>query len=99
MINILLKKVFGSKNDREVKRMQPLVAEISGYEPTIARLSDQQLGAKTDEFRKRLADGAQLDQLLPEAFAVCRETSKRKLAMRHFDVQLIGGIILHEGKI
>jgi preprotein translocase subunit SecA len=99
MMNILLKKVFGSKNDREIKRMQPLVTEISGYEPTISRLSDQQLGAKTDEFRKRLADGTELDQLLPEAFAVCRETSKRKLAMRHFDVQLIGGIILHEGKI
>ena len=99
MINLVLKKVFGSKNDREIKRMHPLVDEISGHEPTMARLSDSELAAKTDEFRKRLADGAQLVELLPEAFAVCRETSKRKLAMRHFDVQLIGGVILHEGKI
>ncbi len=99
MINLFLKKVFGSKNDREIKRMRPLVAKINALEPDISVRTDQQLGAKSDEFRKGLADGAALDDLLPEAFGVCREMSKRKLKMRHFDVQLIGGIILHEGKI
>src|SRR5207253_4820790 len=99
MINVLLKKIFGSKNDREIKRMRPVVGQVGALEPAVSRLTDQQLGAKTDEFRKRLADGAQLDDLLSEAFAVCREMSKRKLKMRHFDVQLIGGMILHEGKI
>jgi preprotein translocase subunit SecA len=99
MINLVLKKIFGSKNEREIKRMRPVVGEIGAFEPAVTRLSDQQLAGKTDEFRKRLADGGTLDQLLPEAFAVCREMSKRKLAMRHFDVQLIGGMILHEGKI
>ena len=99
MINVVLKKIFGSKNEREIKRMRPFVGQINGFEPTVSLRTDQQLGAKTDEFRKRLADGAPLDDLLPEAFAVCREMSKRKLKMRHFDVQLIGGTILHEGKI
>jgi len=99
MINVLLNKIFGSKNEREIKRMRPVVAEIGAKEPALARLSDRDLGAKTEAFRKRLADGVTLDQLLPDAFAVCREVSKRKLEMRHFDVQLIGGIILHEGKI
>ena len=99
MINVVLKKIFGSKNEREIKRMRPLVGQINAFEPTVSLRTDQQLGAKTDEFRKRLADGAPLDDLLPEAFAVCREMSKRKLKMRHFDVQLIGGMILHEGKI
>jgi len=99
MIDILLNKIFGSKNERELKRMRPLVGEIGAREPALTRLSDQELSAKTEEFKKRLADGATLDMLLPDAFAVCREMSKRKLAMRHFDVQLIGGMILHEGKI
>ncbi len=99
MINVLLKQIFGSKNDREIKRMRPVVGQVGALEPAVSRLTDQQLGAKSDEFRKRLADGAQLDDLLSEAFAVCREMSKRKLKMRHFDVQLIGGMILHEGKI
>src|SRR5207302_6434575 len=99
MINVLLKQIFGSKNDREIKRMRPVVGQVGALEPAVSRLTDQQLGAKTDEFRKRLTDGAQLDDLLPEAFAVCREMSKRTLKMRHFDVQLIGGMILHEGKI
>ena len=99
MINLFLKKVFGSKNDREIKRMRPVVEQINALEPDISVRTDQQLSAKSDEFRKRLADGAALNDLLPEAFAVCREMSKRKLKMRHFDVQLIGGIILHEGKI
>ncbi len=99
MINILLNKIFGSKNEREIKRMRPVVAAIGAKEPALARLSDKDLGAKTEEFKKRLADGTTLDELLPDAFAVCREMSKRALAMRHFDVQLIGGMILHEGKI
>src|SRR5439155_7416003 len=99
MINALLKKVFGSKNEREIKRMRPLVAQIGSYESGLQKLSDEALGAKTEQFRKRLADGTALDDLLPEAFAVCREVSRRKLGMRHFDVQLIGGIILHEGNI
>src|SRR5947208_6205204 len=99
MINGLLKQVFGSKDDREIKRMRPVVGQVGALEPAVSRLTDQQLGAKSDEFRKRLADGAPLDDLLPEAFAVCREMSKSKLKLRHFDVQLIGGMILHEGKI
>src|SRR5213593_199324 len=99
MINILLNKIFGSKNEREIKRLRPLVAEIGTKEPALARLSDHDLRAKTEEFKKRLADGATLDDLLPDAFAVCREMAKRKLEMRHFDVQLIGGMVLHEGKI
>src|SRR5947208_11855072 len=99
MINIVLNKIFGSKNERELKRLGPLVAEVSAKEPTLARLSDLDLRAKTDEFKKRLVDGATLDDVLTDAFAVCREMSKRKLEMRHFDVQLIGGMVLHEGKI
>ncbi|MEK6605405.1 MAG: preprotein translocase subunit SecA [Nitrospirota bacterium] len=96
---MLLNKIFGSKNEREIKRMRPVAAAIGAKEPALARLSDKDLGAKTEEFKKRLADGTTLDELLPDAFAVCREMSKRTLAMRHFDVQLIGGMILHEGKI
>src|SRR5213594_46759 len=99
MINVLLNKIFGSKNERELKRLQPLVAEISAKEPSLARLSDLDLRAKADEFKKRLADGATLDDILTDAFAVCREMAKRKLEMRHFDVQLIGGMVLHQGKI
>ena len=99
MINVVLKKIFGSKNEREIKRMRPVIGQVGALEPAVSRLTDQQLGSKSDEFRKRLAEGAQLDDLLSEAFAVCREMSKRKLKMRHFDVQLIGGMILHEGKI
>src|SRR5207245_6321886 len=99
MINVLLNKMFGSKNERELKRLQPLVAEISAKEPSLARLSDLDLRAKADEFKKRLADGATPDDILTDAFAVCREMAKRKLEMRHFDVQLIGGMVLHQGKI
>src|SRR5213083_652662 len=99
MINVLLNKIFGSKNERELKRLQPLVAEIGAKEPSLARLSDLDLRAKADEFKKRLADGATLDDILTDAFAVCREMAKRKLKMRHFDVQLIGGMVLHQGKI
>ena len=99
MLVQLLNALFGSKNDREINRLRPIVTQISQLEPSVAPLSDQALAEKTETFRKRLADGETLDQILPEAFAVCREVSKRKLGMRHFDVQLLGGMVLHQGKI
>ena len=99
MISKLLNKVFGSRNERLVKRMYGVVQTINGLEDTIAKLSDAELRAKTDEFKQRLADGASLDSLLPEVFAVVREAGKRVMGMRHFDVQLIGGMVLHQGKI
>ncbi|MBW1645930.1 MAG: preprotein translocase subunit SecA, partial [Deltaproteobacteria bacterium] len=95
----IVKKVFGSKNERELKRLQPLVQQINQLEPEIQRLSDAELRGKTDVFRQQVADGRDLDDLLPEAFAVVREAAVRTLKMRHFDVQLIGGIVLHQGKI
>ncbi|WP_068829590.1 preprotein translocase subunit SecA [Pseudomonas sp. BMS12] len=95
----LLKKLFGSKNEREVKRMLKTVTAINALEEQILGLSDDQLKAKTEEFKARLEKGETLDQLLPEAFAVAREAGKRVMGMRHFDVQLIGGMTLHEGKI
>lgn len=98
MLN-LLKKIVGSKNDRELKRLWPLVHRINALEPSVSPLTDENLRAKTVEFRKRIADGETLDEILPEAFAVAREGAKRSLGMRHFDVQLLGGIVLHEGKI
>ena len=99
MISKLLNKVFGSRNERLVKRMYGIVKTINSLEDSVAGLSDAELRAKTDEFRQRLADGASLDSLLPEAFAVVREAGKRVMGMRHFDVQLIGGMVLHQGKI
>ncbi|WP_298398450.1 preprotein translocase subunit SecA [uncultured Azonexus sp.] len=99
MISGLLKKIFGSRNDRLIKQYSLTVKRINALEPQMAALDDTQLKAKTDEFRKRHADGESLDDLLPEAFAVVREASKRVLGMRHFDVQLIGGMVLHYGKI
>jgi len=99
MVTSLLRKVFGSRNDRILKRLSKAVNSINALEAEMEKLSDEQLRAKTDEFRKRYQDGATLDQLLPEAFAVVREGSRRVLGMRHFDVQLIGGMVLHEGKI
>jgi preprotein translocase subunit SecA len=99
MIDALLKKIFGTKHERDVKRMMPTVAAINALEPAVQALDDVALRGKTDEFRKRLADGAAIDDVLPEAFAVCREAARRALGMRHFDVQLIGGMVLHEGKI
>src|SRR3569832_1317941 len=99
MIAKLLSKVFGSRNEHLVKRMHGTVQEINALEPAIAKLSDPELRAKTDEFRKRVTDGATEDSLLPEAFAVAREAGKRVMGMRHFDVQLIGGMALHQGKI
>jgi preprotein translocase subunit SecA len=95
----LLKKLFGSKNEREVKRMLKTVAIVNAFEEKMVALSDEQLRAKTPEFQARFAKGESLDALLPEAFAVCREAGKRIMGMRHFDVQLIGGMTLHEGRI
>ncbi|WP_338553353.1 preprotein translocase subunit SecA [Paenibacillus sp. KS-LC4] len=95
----LVKKIFGDANEREVKRLTRKVEEINALESTISALSDEELTAKTAQFRARLAKGETIDQILPEAFAVTREASKRTLGMRHFDVQLMGGIVLHEGKI
>ena len=99
MLNWALKKVFGTSHEREVKRLRPRVEAISALEPKIKKLSDDELKAKTAEFKEKLDQGATLDDILVEAFAVCREAGKRSLKMRHFDVQLIGGMILHEGKI
>jgi preprotein translocase subunit SecA len=95
----LLTQIFGSRNQRLLKQYQKTVREINALEPTIEKLSDAALQAKTPEFKERLAKGETLDDILPEAFAVCREASKRVLKMRHFDVQLIGGMVLHYGKI
>ena len=99
MVLGFLKKVFGTRNDREVKRIQVIVDQINQLEASIGKLSDDQLLAKTCEFKARLKEGATLDDILPEAFAVVRETGLRTLKMRHFDVQMIGGVVLHEGKI
>src|SRR5690242_2603940 len=99
MLPKLLTQIFGSRNDRLLKGYRKVVAQINALEPQFEKLDDAQLKAKTDEFRQRVAAGEALDALLPEAFAVVREAGKRALKMRHFDVQLIGGIALHEGKI
>ena len=118
MLNSVIAKVFGTSNERAIKRLMPIVAQINAFEPAIQALSDDQLRAKTTEFRQRIADAlkdiedtpenkderyaaekAALDAILPEAFAVVREAGKRAVGMRHFDVQLIGGIVLHSGKI
>jgi len=99
MINSLLTRVFGSRNERLLKQLQRSVTKINALEAELEKLSDEALKAKTPEFQKRIADGEALDKLLPEAFAVCREASRRVLGMRHYDVQLIGGMVLHLGKI
>src|SRR6058998_4010108 len=99
MLDTILAKVVGTQNERELKRLRPIVGEVNVFEPAIQALTDEQLRAKTAEFRARLAQGATLDDLLPEVFAVVREAGKRTLNMRHFDVQLIGGAVLHKGKI
>jgi preprotein translocase subunit SecA len=99
MVSTLLKKVFGTKNERELKKLWPLVENVNSLEESISSLSDEQLKDKTEEFRKRLENGETLEDILPEAFAAVREVSRRKLKMRHFDVQILGGIVLHEGKI
>ena len=99
MISRLLSSIFGSRNDRLLKKYQARVAAINALEPAMQALSDEQLTAKTAEFRQQLADGKKLEELLVPAFAVCREAGRRVLGMRHFDVQLVGGMVLHEGKI
>ncbi|WP_133011129.1 preprotein translocase subunit SecA [Marinomonas flavescens] len=99
MLGTVLKKVLGTKNDREVKRFKKVVIQINKLEESFSKLTDGELAGKTNEFRERVSKGESLDSLLPEAFATVREGSRRVMGMRHFDVQLIGGIVLHEGKI
>ena len=99
MLDAFIKKFIGPNNEREVKKIQPLVEKVNELEPQISTLSDDQLRSKTIEFRERFANGETLEDLLPEAFAVVREAGKRVLNMRHFDVQLIGGVVLHQGRI
>src|SRR5437764_5364758 len=99
MLDTLLAKVVGTQNDRELKRLRPIVAQVNAFEPAVTALSDDQLRGKTAEFRQRLANGEMLDDLLVEVFAIVREAGRRVLNMRHFDVQLIGGMVLHQGKI
>jgi len=99
MIAQLLAQIFGTKNEREIKKLYPIVEKINSFEPAIKALNDDQLKAKTNEFREQISKGKTLDEILPEAFAVVREAARRKLGQRHFDVQLMGGIVLHQGKI
>src|SRR5687767_2656704 len=99
MIQTLLAKVIGTQNERDLKRLRPIVGEVNAFESALQPLPDDTLRAKTAEFRERLAKGETLDDLLPEAFAVVREAGRRMLSMRHFDVQLIGGAVLHKGRI
>src|SRR5512137_380498 len=99
MFGAIIKKFVGSKNERELKRMWPIVEKINSLEPAMIQLTDEQLRNKTGEFKERLGRGEKLETILPEAFAVCREAGKRVLGMRHFDVQLIGGMVLNQGRI
>lgn len=99
MLNRILAKIFGTKNEREIKSILPIIDQINSLEPSLQGLSDDELRAKTVEFKDRVSKAESLDSLLPEAFAVCREAGKRALGMRHYDVQLIGGIMLHRGRI
>jgi preprotein translocase subunit SecA len=99
MLSCILQKIFGTQNTRTLKLLWPIVEQVNAFEPAIQKLSDEELRAKTGEFKKRLAEGAMLEDILPEAFAVVREASKRTTKMRHFDVQILGGIVLHKGKI
>ncbi|MBU1740529.1 MAG: preprotein translocase subunit SecA, partial [Proteobacteria bacterium] len=99
MLGTLLKKVVGTANDRELARLSVIVDQVNAFEPDIRQLGDQGLAAKTVEFKERLAGGESVDDLLPEAFACVREAAVRTIGQRHFDVQVIGGLVLHEGKI
>ena len=99
MLQSIAQRFFGSANDREVKRLQGIVAQINALEPDVEKLTADQLRARTDEFRRKYQDGADLDDLLPDAFATVREAAKRTLGQRHYDVQLLGGMVLHQGKI
>ena len=95
----IFEKIFGTHSDRELKRVEPIVKKIESYRPQMLELSDEELRAKTPEFKARLKNGETLDDLLPEAYAVCREAARRVLGMEHFHVQLVGGVILHQGRI
>src|SRR5689334_21730861 len=99
MLGTLLAKVIGTQNERELKKLRPIVEQVNALEASLTPLSDEQLRAKTAEFRDRLKKGETLDDLLPEAFAVVREAGRRTVNMRHFDVQIIGGAVLHSGAI
>src|SRR5437763_3081868 len=99
MIDVIARKLFGSSNERRIKSYLPRVAAINALEPQLESLSDEALRARTDAFKQQVAEGVSLDDILVEAFATCREAAKRTLGQRHFDVQLIGGMILHEGRI
>ena len=99
MLNSLLTRVFGSRNDRLLRQLDRIVAKANALEPHMKALGDAELQAKTGEFKRRHVEGESLDKLLPEAFAVCREASIRVLGMRPYDVQLVGGMVLHMGKI
>src|SRR3984885_6877298 len=99
MLGAVARKLFGSSNDRRVRKFQPKVDAINALEPEIVKLTDEQLRARTDEFKKQIAEGASLDDILVPAFATVREAAKRAIGQRHFDVQLVGGMILHEGRI
>ncbi len=95
----VLNKIIGNENQRQLKRLQPFVDKINFLEPAAQKLSDAELCQKTDEFRRRVSGGETLNAILPEAFSVVREAARRTIGMRHFDVQLIGGIVLHQGRI
>ena len=99
MIGALARKLFGSSNERRIKSYLPRVAEINALEGALEKLTDEELRARTDTLKKQVAEGASLDDVLVEAFATVREAGKRTLGQRHFDVQLIGGMVLHEGRI
>jgi preprotein translocase subunit SecA len=99
MLNTLMRKMFGSRNERTLRRMEKTVMAINAFEPQMQALSNEELAAKTGQFKARFAEGETLNEMLAEAFAVVREVSVRTLGLRHFDVQLIGGMVLHEGNI
>jgi len=99
MYKFILNKIFGTESERVLKKLEPIVVEINHLESKMQQLSDEELRSKTDSFKERLKNGETLDDILPEAFAVVREAAKRTVNMRHFDVQLLGGIVLHNGKI
>ena len=99
MLTTIFRSIFGTKHERDVKRMRPMVEAIGALEPGLQALSDEALRTRTAELRQRIADGTELEELLPEAFAAVREAARRTVRMRHFDVQLMGGMVLHWGKI
>ena len=97
MLQSIAQRIFGSANDREVKRLQAMVGEINALEPDVEKLTDDELRARTQDFRKRYADGETLDDMLIEAFATVREGAKRTLGQRHYDVEMLGGMVRHQG--